>query len=86
MSSPSSSVLVPYRLGNGRDVPPGADGLQHNFTAVLKLPRGLHAVITETLAGFEYQVRRAVQGRFGLESDTADPRAAAANPPALPPA
>jgi myo-inositol 2-dehydrogenase/D-chiro-inositol 1-dehydrogenase len=56
------SVLA---VGNGRDVPPGAEGLQHNFTAVLKFPRGQHAVITETLAGFEYHQTMEISGTEG---------------------
>jgi len=56
------SVLA---VGNGRDVPPGAEGLQHNFTAVLKFTGGLHAVITETLAGFEYHQTMEVSGTEG---------------------
>jgi len=56
------SVLA---VGNGRDVPPRAEGLQHNFTAVVKFPGGLHAVITETLAGFEYHQTMEITGTAG---------------------
>ena len=54
-----------FAVGNGRHVPPGADGLQHNFTAVLKFSGGLHAVITETLAGFEYHQTMEITGTAG---------------------
>jgi myo-inositol 2-dehydrogenase/D-chiro-inositol 1-dehydrogenase len=56
------SVLA---VGNGREVPAGAEGLVHNFTAVLKFPGGLHAVVTATLAGFEYHQTMEITGTDG---------------------
>ena len=56
------SVLA---AGNGREVPAGAEGLQHNFTAVLKFPAGRFAVITETLAGFQYHQTTEITGTEG---------------------
>ena len=56
------SVLA---VANGRAVPAGAEGLQHNNTAVLRFPRGRHAVITETLAGFEYHQTTEITGTEG---------------------
>jgi myo-inositol 2-dehydrogenase / D-chiro-inositol 1-dehydrogenase len=57
--------LSVFAAANGRDVPSGTEGLQHNYTAILKFPRGRHAVITETLAGFEYHQTTEVSGTDG---------------------
>ena len=61
----SGDPVSVFAVGNGRDVPPGAEGLQHNFTAVLRFHGGLHAVITETLAGFEYHQTMEITGTEG---------------------
>jgi myo-inositol 2-dehydrogenase / D-chiro-inositol 1-dehydrogenase len=54
-----------FATANGRDVPPGAAGLRHNVTAVVKFPGDCHAVITETLAGFEYHQTTEITGTEG---------------------
>ena len=54
-----------FATANGRDVPKTAEGLQHNYTAIVKFPHGRHAVITESLAGFEYHQTTEVTGTEG---------------------
>jgi myo-inositol 2-dehydrogenase/D-chiro-inositol 1-dehydrogenase len=53
------SVLA---LGNGRQ--PG-EGMEDNFTALLRFRGGAYAVVTETLAAFEYHHVTEVVGREG---------------------
>src|SRR5438552_18660424 len=43
----------------------GSAGMSENFTAVLRFPGQAHAVITETLAGFEYHQLLHVVGSEG---------------------
>ena len=57
--------LSVFATANGRALPRGAEGLRHNYTAVLKFPGGRHAVITETLAGFEYHQTTEITGTDG---------------------
>ncbi len=52
-------------VGNGRDVPSGAEGLQHTVTAILKFSGSTHAVISESLAGFEYHQLMEITGTEG---------------------
>ena len=58
------SVLA---LGNGRRRQEGMpdEGMEDNFTALLRFPGGAYAVVTETLAAFEYHHVTEVVGREG---------------------
>ena len=47
------------------DTEPRGAGLSDNFTALLRFPGGAHAVISQTLAGFEYHQNLHVVGTEG---------------------
>jgi myo-inositol 2-dehydrogenase/D-chiro-inositol 1-dehydrogenase len=47
------------------DTEPRGAGLSDNFTAILRFPGGAHAVISQTLAGFEYHQNLHVVGTEG---------------------
>jgi len=53
------SVLA---VGNGKD---GEPGLWDNFSAVVRFPGSLYAVITQTLGGFEHHQNMEIVGREG---------------------
>jgi myo-inositol 2-dehydrogenase/D-chiro-inositol 1-dehydrogenase len=47
------------------DAGEGGPGMSRNFSAVLRFPGGAHAVISQTLGGFEYHQHLAVVGSEG---------------------
>ena len=52
--------MLAFGNSNGREA-----GLYDNFTSIVRFPKGIYAVITQSIAGFEHHQIMEVVGREG---------------------